>query len=211
MKLHDYDASGNCYKVRLLLALTGTPYERVPVDIFAGDTLGDGFARLNPVRETPVLELADGSLVTQSNAILWLLAQGTMYLPDDALGTARALEWMFFEQERVMPGIGGVRFRRLTGRPLPPGRSEQGRAALAVLDAHLCGRAFLVGPRCSIADISLFGYTHVAEDAGFALADFPAVAAWLERVAGEPGYVNDLAPYPPNAREGAGRSIYDAA
>src|ERR1700712_2834822 len=131
MRLHDYDASGNCYKVRLLLALTGTPYDRVPVDIFAGDTLGDGFARLNPVRETPVLELDDGSVVTQSNAILWLLAQGTPYLPDDALRTAHALEWMFFEQERVMPGIGCVRFRRLTGRPVPPGREELGSDALA--------------------------------------------------------------------------------
>ncbi|HEY3614480.1 MAG TPA: glutathione S-transferase family protein [Gaiellales bacterium] len=210
MRLYDYEASGNCYKVRLLLALTGTPYERVPIDIFAGDTLGDGYARLNPVRETPVLELDDGSLVTQSNAILWLLAQGTPYLPDDAVGTAHALEWMFFEQERVMPGVGGVRFRRLTGRPVPPGRSELGRDALAVLDAHLRDRAFLVGPRCSLADISLFGYTHVAHDAGFALGAFPAVAAWLERVTREPGFVNDLAPYPPNAREGAGTSIYDA-
>jgi glutathione S-transferase len=210
MRLHDYDASGNCYKVRLLLALTGTPYERVPVDIFAGDTLGDGFARLNPLRETPVLELGDGAVVTQSNAILWLLAQGTPYLPDDALGTARALAWMFFEQERVMPGIGGVRFRRLTGRPVPAGREELGRDALAVLDEHLRERTFVVGPRCSLADISLFGYVHVAEQAGLALSAFPAVATWLERVTREPGFVNDLAPYPPNARAGAGRSIYDA-
>jgi glutathione S-transferase len=209
MRLHDYDASGNCYKVRLLLALTGTPYERIPVDIFAGDTLGDGFARLNPVRETPVLELDDGTIVTQSNAILWLLAQGTEYLPESALGTAQALAWMFFEQERLMPGVGGVRFRRLTDRPIPPGRVELGRDALALLDAHLDERPFLVGPRCSLADISLFAYAHVADDAGFALADFPAVAAWLERVRREPGFVNDLAPYPPNARAGAGASIYD--
>jgi glutathione S-transferase len=209
MRLHDYDASGNCYKVRLLLALTGTAYERVPVDIFAGDTLGDAFARLNPVRETPVLELDDGAVVTQSNAILWLLAQGTEYLPESALGTARALQWTYFEQERLMPGVGGVRFRRLTGRPLPPGRVELGRDALSVLDAHLGDRPFLVGRRCSFADISLFAYAHVAEDAGFALADFPAVAAWLERVTRRPGFVNDLAPYPPNARAGAGSSIYD--
>jgi len=209
MRLHDYDASGNCYKVRLLLALTGTAYERVPVDIFAGDTLGDAFAHLNPVRETPVLELDDGAVVTQSNAILWLLAQGTEYLPESALGTAQALRWTYFEQERLMPGVGGVRFRRLTGRPLPPGRVELGRDALSVLDAHLGDRPFLVGRRCSFADISLFAYAHVAGDAGFALADFPAVAAWLERVTRRPGFVNDLAPYPPNARAGAGSSIYD--
>jgi glutathione S-transferase len=211
MRLHDYDASGNCYKVRLLLALTGADYERVPVDIFAGDTLGDEYARLNPLRETPVLELGDGGVVTQSNAILWLLAQGTPYLPDGAVATAQALAWMCFEQERVMPGIGGVRFRRLTGRPLPPGRVELGRDALGVLDAHLRERAFVVGPRCSLADISLFGYAHVAEEAGFELAGFPAVAAWLERVTREPGFMNDLAPYPPNARAGAGRSVYDEA
>jgi glutathione S-transferase len=210
MRLHDYNASGNCYKVRLLLALTGTPYERVPVDIFAGDTLGDGFARLNPVRETPVLELADGTVVTQSNAILWLLAQDTQYLPGDDVGTSHALAWMFFEQERLMPGVGGVRFRRLTERPIPPGRAELGRDALSVLDAHLRGRDYLVGSRCSLADISLFAYAHVAEEAGFALADFPAVSGWLARVTREPGFMNDLAPYPPNARAGAGTSIYDA-
>jgi glutathione S-transferase len=209
MRLHDYDASGNCYKVRLLLALTGAPYERVPVDIFAGDTLGEGFARLNPVRETPVLELDGGECVTQSSAILWLLAQGTQYLPDDALAEAHALEWMFFEQERLMPGVGGVRFRTLTGRPVPAGRRELGHDALAVLDAHLANREFVAGSRCSIADIALFGYAHVAADAGFALADFPAVAAWLERVTREPGFMNDLAPYPPNALPGAGSSIYD--
>jgi glutathione S-transferase len=211
MRLHDYAASGNCYKVRLLLALTGTAYERVPVDIFAGDTLGEGFARLNPVRETPVLELDGGECVTQSNAILWLLARDTPYAPDGPVATAHALEWMFFEQERMMPGVGGVRFRALTGRPAPAGKRELGGAALTVLESHLREREFVVGPRCSIADISLFGYAHIAEEAGFDLGAYPAVAAWLERVAHEPGFVNDLAPYPPNARAGAGSSIYDAA
>ena len=109
-----------------------------------------------------------------------------------------------------MPGVGGVRFRRLTERPIPPGRAELGRAALSVLDAHLRGRDYLVGSRCSLADISLFAYAHVAEEAGFALADFPAVSAWLARATREAGFMNDLAPYPPNARAGAGMSIYDA-
>lgn len=209
MRLYDYEASGNCYKVRLLLALTDTPYERVPVDIFAGETLDDAFADLNPVRETPVLQLDDGALVTQSNAILWLLAQGTSYAPDGALATAHALQWMFFEQERVMPGVGGVRFRHLTGRPVPAGRRELSRGALSVLNSHLASREFVVGSRCSIADLSLFAYTHVARDAGLALADFPAVAAWLERVTREPSFMNDLVTYPANARPGAGASIYD--
>ena len=116
MRLYDYDASGNCFKVRLLLALLGREYERVPVDIFAGETLTDGYARVNPLRETPVLETDDGEFVAQSNAILFYLAEGTGYLPDDPVARAQALQWTYFEQERVMPGLGGTRFRRLTGR-----------------------------------------------------------------------------------------------
>ena len=211
MRLYDYAASGNCYNVRLLLALTGTAYERVPVDIFAGGTLSEEFARLNPLRETPVLELDSGEIVTQSNAILWLLSQGTHLAPASDVDAAHALQWLFFEQERLMPGVGGMRFRRLTGRPIPAGRFEQGREALALLDRHLAGRAYVAGGRCSIADLSLFAYTHVAGEGGFELSEFPAVAGWLDRVAHEPGYMNDLAPYPPSAAAGAGRSIYDAA
>src|SRR5690348_11504578 len=116
MRLHDYPASANCYKVRLLLALLGREYERVPVDIFAGDTLTDAYGSLNPARETPVLELADGRLLTQSNAILWFLAEGTPFLPHDLFERGKAVQWLFFEQERVMSGIGGARFRIITGR-----------------------------------------------------------------------------------------------
>src|SRR3954453_12930056 len=107
MRLYDYDASGNCFRVRLLLALLDQPYERVAIDIFAGDTLTDEFARLNPLRETPVLELDDGRILTQSNAILWHLGVGTPWLPDDAYEQGRVLVWLFFEQEQVMGGIGG--------------------------------------------------------------------------------------------------------
>src|SRR5215213_4061759 len=114
MRLHDYPASANCYKVRLLLALLGRPYERVHVDIFAGDTLTDAYAALNPLRETPVLELDDGTAIAQSPAILWFVAEGTPFLPDGAVGRAHVLQWLAFEQERVMGGIGGPRFRRLT-------------------------------------------------------------------------------------------------
>ncbi len=97
LRLYDYAASGNCYKVRLLLALLRQPYERVPVDIFAGETLTDEYARLNPLRETPVLELASGELVAQSNAILWYLAEGTPYLPPTRLGRAHTVQWLSFE------------------------------------------------------------------------------------------------------------------
>lgn len=211
MRLYDYAASGNCYKVRLLLALLGSEYERVPVDIFAGDTLTPDYARLNPARETPVLELDDGTLLTQSNAILWYLAAGTSYLPDGELERARTMQWLFFEQERVMSGIGSTRFRTLTGRAPEqiPARFELGRTALDILEAHLSDEPFLVGGACTIADVSSFAYTHVAGDAGYELDDYPAVTAWLDRVRAQPGFVDDLVPYPKNALPGRGSSIYD--
>lgn len=214
MRLYDYDASGNCFKVRLLLALLGREYERVPVDIFAGETLTDGYARVNPLRETPVLETDDGESIAQSNAILFYLAEGTGYLPDDRVARARVLQWTYFEQERVMPGLGGTRFRRLTGRAAadPAGdarRFQTGLETLATLDGHLAGREWLVGDGPTIADLSVFAYTHIAGDAGFELERYPAVVAWLDRVRALPGFVDDLAPYPENARPGKGRSIYD--
>jgi glutathione S-transferase len=211
MRLYDYDASGNCYKVRLLLALLDVPYERVPIDIFAGDTLTDEYAALNPLRETPVLELDDGAVVTQSNAILWYLAEGTPFLPDTRLGRAYVAQWLSFEQERVMSGIGSTRFRVLTGRnpELAAARFPVGEGALEVLEGHLAGREFLVGERCTIADVSVFGYTHVAGDAGYEMSRYPAVGAWVERIRALPGFVDDLVPYPANARAGASRSIYD--
>jgi glutathione S-transferase len=210
MRLHDYAASGNCYKVRLLLALLGQPYERVPVDIFAGDTLTDEFAALNPARETPVLELDDGRTLAESGAILWYLAEGTAFLPDDRLARARVLQWLCFERELTAP-VAGTRFRVMTGRTNEetPFMLVRGRDALATLDRRLEGRDWVALDAPTIADIALFGYTHVAHDAGFDLARYPAIEAWLDRIRALPGYVNDLIPYPPNARPGAGRSIYD--
>src|SRR3954466_4877146 len=160
MRLYDYSASGNCFKVRLLLALLGMEYERVPVDIFAGDTLTDAYFALNPLRETPVLELDGGVRITQSSAILWLLAEGTPFLPAAALGRAQVVQWLSFEQERVMGGLGNPRFRLLTGRPVEglEGRLATGRGALAVLDAHLSEREWVVGERVTIADLGLFPY-----------------------------------------------------
>jgi glutathione S-transferase len=207
VRLYDYPASGNCYKVRLLLALLGREYERVNVDIFAGETLTDEYAAINPLRETPVLELESGERIAQSPAILWYLAEGTPFLPDGRVGRAHVLQWLAFEQERVMGGIGGPRFRRLTGRPPIEGRLAIGEHALATLDAHLAERDWLVGERCTIADVAVYGYGHVAGDAG--LQPGPHVRAWMERLRSLPGFVADLVPYPANARAGAGRSIYD--
>ncbi len=206
MRLYDYPGSGNCYKVRLLLALLGTEYERTLVDIFAGETLSDAYGALNPVRETPVLELDSGEVITQSPAILWYLADGTPFLPADRLGRAQVLQWLAFEQERVMGGIGGPRFRRLTGRPASEGRLAIGEQALELLDAHLRGRRWIVGERPTIADVAVFGYGHVAADVG--LDPGRHVRAWMERLRALPGFVADLAPYGENARPGAGQSIY---
>jgi glutathione S-transferase len=211
VRLYDYAASGNCYKARLVLALLARPYERVAVDIFAGDTLTDDFAALNPARETPVLELDDGEVIVQSNAILWYLGEGTDYLAGDALQRARAVQWLHFEQEWIMPGIGAARFYVLTDRhpKRVDARRAHGRRALDMLDAHLARRDFVVGDSPSIADLSLFAYTHVAPDAGIDLSAWPAVERWIERIEALPRFVDDYVAYPDNARAGRGRSIYD--
>jgi len=212
MRLHEYPASGNCYKVRLLLAQLGIEYERVNVDIFGGDTLTDEFARLNPARMTPVLETDDGPL-PESNAILVHLAEGTELLPGEPFARAQVMRWLFYEQGEVIPGIAGLRFRLLTGRlapdsPSAEARRASGAAVLEVLDAHLRGRPFLAGERYSIADIAVYAYVHVAGEAGLDLAEYPAVRDWIARVEDTPGYMNDLEPYPPNSRAGMGSSIY---
>jgi glutathione S-transferase len=210
LRLYDYPASANCYKVRLLLAQLGTPYERVLVDIFAGETLTDEYAAINPARETPVLQDGDVYL-PESGAILAYLAEGTRFLPDDRDERAQALRWLLFEQTGVMAPIGGLRFRTITGR-ISSQSAERGRhrarAALALLDSHLARHDFFAAGRYTIADIAIYGYAHVAGDAGVDLADFPAVRAWCDRVAAQDGYMNDLEPYPANAQLGAGRSIY---
>ena len=213
LRLHDYAASANCYKVRLALAQLGIEYERVPVDIFAGETLTDGFARMNPARTTPVLEL-DESYLPESGAILLFLAEGTPLLPPDRADRAQVARWLLFEQADVVPTVGGLRFRLATGRLAPDhervGRARAaGHAMLGVLDVHLCGREFFVADRYSVADIAIYGYVHVAHEAGVGMDGHPEVARWLERVAAQPGYMNDLEPYPANARPGASRSVYD--
>ena len=210
MRLYDYAASANCYKVRLLLAHLGREYERVPIDIFAGDTLTDEFAAINPMRTTPVLEDPPGTFLQESNAILLRLARGTGLLPEDP----QVYRWLFYEQADVVPTMGGLRFRLITGR-LAPGDSDALRRrdasyeVLNLLDSHLAHRDFFVGEAYSVADIGIYGYVHVAGEAGLDLDPHASLRGWLSRVQAQPGYVNDLEPYPPNARAGASRSIYD--
>jgi glutathione S-transferase len=213
MRLYDYAGSCNCYKVRLLLAHLGVPYERVPVDIFAGETLTDAYAQINPARSTPVLEV-DGRYLPESNAILTFLAQGTPYLPADPFEQAQVIGWLIYEQTDVLPLIGGLRFRLLTSRLTSSHRDAERRRngaleVLQALDNHLATRDFLVGAGYTIADIAVYGYTHRAGEAGLELEPYAGVRAWLERVEAQPGFMEDVAPYGANAVPGAGRSIYD--
>jgi len=213
LKLYDYAASGNCYKVRLLLAQLDRPYERIPIDIFGGDTLTDEYAAKNPARATPLLELEDGRFLSESNAILAYLARGTAFLPEDAFELADVVRWLIFEQTDVMMTMGGLRFRLLTGRLAPDDpdairRREGADDALAFLERHLATHDFLTADRYTIADIANFAYGHVASEAGLDLGSYPAFRAWLGRVEEQPGYMNDLEPYPENARPGAGSSVY---
>jgi glutathione S-transferase len=212
LRLHDYAASGNCYKVRLALHQLERECERVPVDIFAGETLGERFAALNPARTVPVLELDDGRPIPESNAILLYLAEGTELLPESLDARAQVWRWLFFEQSELMPAVGGLRFRRITERLQGPADEERRRvwalSALGVLERGLDGSHFLAGAY-SVADISAFAYTHVAHEGGIELAPFPAVRRWLARVEARPPFIDDLEPYPPNAWPGRSRSIYD--
>ena len=211
MRLYDYAASGNCYKARLALALLERDYERVAVDIFAGDTLTDDYAAINPARETPVLELEDGTYLVQSNAILWYLAEGTRLLPGTAAGRAQVLSWLMFEQENIITGLAAPRFWLMTGRgesSLVAARQQRGRDALARLNEHLQERDFLAGS-FSIADIAVFAYTHVSADAGISLDDYKTVRRWIGQVEAQPRFINDFVPYPANALPTVSRSIYD--
>ncbi len=214
MRLYDYNASANCLKARILLAQLDRPYERVPIDIFDSDTLTDEYLEINPARSTPVLEIEAGTFLPESDAILWYLAEGTPFLPDGPLERAQVVRWLIFEQADLMPAIGGLRFRLVTGRLVPGDRDAVRRRnlageVLATMQDHLASMPFFVGGRYSIADIALYAYTHVAADAEIDLGAYPAVEGWIERVEATPRFVNDLEPYPPNAAAGAGRSTYD--
>ena len=212
MRLYDYAASCNCYKVRLLLAHLGIDYERVPVDIFAGGTLTDEYVRINPMRTVPVLETEEGYL-PESNAILTYLAEGTAYVPDDPWERARVVGWLIYEQTDVVFMVGGLRFRLMVGRWTPDHpeavrRREGALEVLQFLDDHLAEDEFLVGGRYTIADIAVYGYSHRAEEAQLDLEPYPNLRAWFERIESQPGYMEDVEPYGANAAPGAGQSIY---
>ena len=193
MLLYDSAVSGNCYKVRLLLAHLGLAYERVELDVVDRSNRPDVLGGLNPALRVPTLVLDDGRSLGESNAILWWLGEGTEYVPTEPFERAQVLQWQFFEQYDHEPNVAVARFW-LTKRPgeADPERLDAwqagGHRALAAMERQLEDSGFLVGERYSIADISLYAYTHVADESGIELEPYPAVRAWLERVASQPGY-----------------------
>jgi glutathione S-transferase len=187
--------SGNCYKVRLMLHLLGLPYSWVPVDILAGETQTPEFLARNPNGKIPVLELEDGTCLWESNAILNFLAEGSSFLPSEPRLRTQVLQWQFFEQYSHEPYVAVARFIRLY-QNMPAERQAEydfcisrGYRAFGVMEQQLQRTPYLVGEQYSIADIALYAYTHVADEGGFSLQDYPAIRAWLARVASHPRHV----------------------
>jgi glutathione S-transferase len=193
--LYDSPVSGNCYKVRLLLAHLGIPYARRELSVVDRSNRSEVLGDLNPAQRVPTLVLDDGRALGESGAILWYFAEGTEFVPEDRYERAQMLQWMFFEQYDHEPALAVGRFWvAYSGRPEAfadrlEERMAAGYRALDAMDRHLDGRQFFVGDRLSLADIALYAYTHVAPEGGFELDSYPAIGAWLDRVAAKPGHV----------------------
>jgi glutathione S-transferase len=193
MLLYDNPISGNCYKVRLLLALLGVDYQRRKLNVFDRSDRAEVLGELNPGLRVPTLVLDDGRSLGESGAILLYLADQTEYIPADRFDRAQMLQWMFFEQYSFEPNVAVVRFWAEAGiDPNPDELATKRAAGIAALDAvdrHLSSRTFLVNDTYSLADIALYGYAHVATEGGFDLEPYPAIRAWLARVAARPGHI----------------------
>ena len=196
--LHEDPVSGNCYKIRLVAAHVGVPLERRSYDITKGETRTPAFlATVSPVGRIPVLQIG-ATMLPESNAACWFLAERTQWVPDGKLARAQLLRWLFWEQYNHEPNVATLRFWRAilgedalneTQRPLLPAKEAAAAEAIRVLDEQLAARPFLMGDAPSLADLVLYPYTHVAEEGGVSLAAAPHVSAWLERVAALPGHV----------------------
>jgi glutathione S-transferase len=196
--LHEYAASGNCYKVRLTAALVGARLERRQYDIMKGETRTPDFlANVNSNGRIPALQVGD-RFIPESNAASYYVAEGSALIPTDPFDHADMLRWMFWEQYNHEPNIATLRFwmgwvglEELTDlqRLQMSGKRHAGNAALKLMDEHLAGREWLVGQALTVADICLFAYTHVAGDAQFDLCQYPNVVRWIERMKGQPHYI----------------------
>jgi glutathione S-transferase len=196
IRLYDYLQSGNGYKVRLLLTQLAVPFERVELNIIKGETRTPEFLRKFPNGRIPAVEFDDGELLFESNAIISYFAEGTPFMPADRFQHAQVLQWLFFEQYSHEPYIASVRYLVMHPEVADPRRTiidtlmrPRGYDALGVMEGHLKSREWFVGGRYSIADIALYAYTHVADEGGFELANYPAIRAWLERVKSQPRHI----------------------
>jgi glutathione S-transferase len=191
-------SSGNCHKVKLALDVLKLPYQWRETDIMKGESRTPQFLAMNSNGKVPTLQIDANTYLAESGAILWYLAEGTKLVPADKLARAQMLQWMFFEQYSHEPYIAVARFVRLFQKkpddPRMPDLIKRGYKALDVMEAHLKAHALFAGERLSLADLALFGYTHKADEAGFDLAGYPAIRAWLERCYAQPGVTAMPAP-----------------
>ena len=194
--LYSMQRSGNSYKVRLALAQLGIAYRLEEIDVLRGESHTPEFLAMNPDGHVPLLEVAPGRYLPESNAILWYIAGGTALAPEDRIDRAEALQWMFFEQHSLEPNIGAAWFWLTLvrgGRDLQyhaiENWMEKGYQSLSVMEKHLKDHRFFAANHYTIADIALYAYTHVAPESGFDLTPFPAIRSWLKRVANQPAHI----------------------
>ncbi|MGK7941013.1 MAG: glutathione S-transferase family protein [Crocosphaera sp.] len=194
-KLYDFLPSGNGYKVRLLLTQLQIPFTRIEVNILNNETKTPEFLEKNPNGRIPVLEISPNQYLAESNAILFYLGQNTNYFPSNHLQQAQVMQWLFFEQYSHEPNIATSRYwisilgKEKEYKPALEQKQILGYAALNVMENHLKTQNFFVGKTYTIADIGLYAYTHVAEEGGFNLSNFPAIKAWLQRIESQPRYI----------------------
>ncbi len=195
LKVYGDYRSGNCYKVKLMLHLLGREYQWLPIDILKGETQTAEFLAKNPNGKIPVLELEDGTFLWESNAILNFLADGSEFIPNEPRRRTQMLQWQFFEQYSHEPYVAVARFIQLY-QGMPEARREEyevchvrGHKAFRVMEQQLQRTPYLVGEQYTLADIALYAYTHVAHEGGFDLSGYPAINAWLARVASHPRHV----------------------
>ncbi len=195
LKLYEYAPSGNCYKIRLLLTQLDIPFERIHLDIVKGETRTPEFLQKNPNGKIPLLEIEPGQYLPESNAIIYYLSQNTPFFPTDVFEQAQVMQWMFFEQYSHEPNIATARYWMSVLRKAEEyqealqQKRKLGDQALAVMEQHLQQHSFFVGNSYTIADICLFAYTHVANEGGFNLTQFPAIQNWIKRVKQQPKYI----------------------
>ena len=210
LTLYDYLPSQNGYKIRLLLNQVDRPYRTEIVSIFEGEGQRPEYLAINPTGAVPAIRLEDGRVLAESNAILFHLAEGSRFLPADSFQRAKALQWMSFEADYIQSTAGSLRYWTLTDklgrRPaaMIEAKRQGALKALAALDRELAQRPFIVGDDYTIADISLFAYTHVARDADLPLGNYRNVIAWIDRIRSQPRFLDRVYPYsidPHSSRE----------